>query len=365
MTIVNLIKNVDLTTVKSIDQSIAFSRDDALTTRMTVDIISIGSVLRTELHDAQWRTFGSHGALRNFFRLTEKNDTDQECFKGLTRGQVKEVAKFCSNMTSARSLLARRLRKFLRFHSYTEGWLCAQKRPLDGLYSVLMQYRDEKMEIPHYLFVVDDDTYVNVDALNEILYHEFPYDEPLVVAGCLIPSLPRFKMNFPYGGFGTFLSRAAIQRLLQPIHCRENDDMRDSFSRFACWCLEKNLVGEKTFFTDGMSVMDLMYKYAADQLFMEVRNWQIGFCFHSDHAIGYFFNMYHISVPYSELDANVPLTDSLRKEYRFKALTDKIVNRWNWQGECENENKCTADSPVCHYMQPSQMDKLVQGKDVV
>jgi hypothetical protein len=358
--------NVDLTMIHRNNQIIPYGLDDlyAYTTpREIVDVISVGSKLQAELQDAQQRTFGSHAAIRSFYRLTEMNDTDQACFKQLTMEQVNEVAWFCKNATS-NSGMTSLLRKQLFFEKKSVGWACAQKRPIDGLYSVLMKYRNREVALPHYLIIIDDDTYLNMDSINNILYNNFPQDTPHVVAGCDVFGAMRYKMNFPVGGFGSFLSRAAIERLLKPINCSEkNSDgvHDDSFTRFACWRLQQNHMGEKEFFADGMSVMDLLYKYAAVHPFTEVRSWKVGFCFHSDIAMAFFFNMYHIAVPDEVLEANVRLTDSLRKEYRYTALTN--TSGFRQRGECDNEKeKCNADSPVCHYIQAHQMDRLFRGQ---
>jgi hypothetical protein len=48
------------------------------------------------------------------------------------------------------------------------GWMCAQKRPVDGLFNVLQNYKDGAMEAPQYLFIIDDDTYINMDSLTKI-----------------------------------------------------------------------------------------------------------------------------------------------------------------------------------------------------
>ena len=79
----------------------------------------------------------------------------------------------------------------------------------------------------------------------------------------------------------------------------------------------------------------------------------------SDHAIAYFFNFYHIAVPDSALQSGqLIFSDEYRKTYKFKALT---TSKW-WPGhagECSNErDRCNHDDPICHYIQPKQMDEL-------
>jgi hypothetical protein len=330
-----------------------------------VDIISIGSVSKKKLQDAQGHTFESHSSVRNFFRLTERNDTDQECSKTLTPEQVSQVAWFCKGSKGVSGLKFRLLNE-LYFEKKAAGWVCAQKRPIDALYRVLANYKDGKMIIPHYLFMIDDDTYVNMDYINDFLYNDFPYDTPYVVTGCVFYGAKNYRMNFLYGGFGSYFSRAAIQRLLKPINCNSNNgdvEYLDSYTRFACWRLQQNMFGEKAFFTDGMSVNDLMYKYASDQPFTQVQSWEVGYCFHSDHALTYFLNMYHIAVPDHELDAHTNVTDGLRRIYQYSAVSNATQGRHWCKGECIYEHdKCFSNSTLCHYVEPYQMYALFDAR---
>jgi hypothetical protein len=324
-----------------------------------VDIISVGSLLKEPFQQAQQRTFGGHELVRNFFRVTERTDFDRECFTELTNDQIDEIQNFCHKGSHA-SKFAKKFRNMVFFPKKNAGWMCAQKRPIDGLYKVLQQYKDGAFEIPQYLFIIDDDTYINMDSLSKILFSKFPAETPNVVSGCVFDFFRGF--HFPYGGFGSFLSRAAIQRLLQPIHCNDKDEdgfIADSFSRYSCWRLSENLMGEKDVFTEGMSIADLMHSFTSSQPFADVQSWKTGYCFHSDHTLAYFFNFYHIAVPSSELEVNVRVTDSLRKKYMYKELSNTHEN--GRRGECRNErDKCTVDSPICHYIVPSQMDTLYQ-----
>jgi hypothetical protein len=337
---------------------------DFHTSRRMVDIISIGSATKKKLQDAQEHTFGSHSSVRNFFRLTEKVDSDPDCAKSLTPAQVSQVAWFCKSSKGV-SGLKHRLLNELYFEKKAPGWVCAQKRPIDALHHVLSKYQNENVVIPHYLFMIDDDTYINMDSINEYLYNDFPYETPYVVGGCLFFGAKNYRVNFLYGGFGSFLSRAAVQRLIRPINCTSdaNGAYEDSFSRYACWRLEENMFGEKAFFSDGMSLNDLMYKYAADQPFTQVHNWKIGYCFHSDHTLTYFLNLYHIAVPDHELDAHPKVTDALRRIYQYAAVSNATQGRHWCKGECVYESdQCFSNSTLCHYIQPYQMYALFDAR---
>jgi hypothetical protein len=195
--------------------------------------------------------------------------------------------------------------------------------------------------------IIDDDTYVNVDAMAETFRESYPESENHVVAGCRINYPRKLPFAFPFGGFGSILTRATLERLMQPIYCDVGAD-QDDFTRFACWRLNLNHVGEKDFFQDGMSVGDLMHKYSAELPFTRVHEWDgTGYCFHSDHALGYFFNFYPLAAPLED----AKLSDELRKKYSYEYLVGKL--------ECKNvKENCNVESRLCHYTQPTQMERL-------
>lgn len=354
----------DLSVVETAIDGAPYSRNDygrrmtsveakAAIADTVIDIISVGSLLKGEYQDAQVRTFGTHPSVRSFYRVTERNDTDSTCFTGLTTDQLDVIIDFCTK-TKDESFISSTLRKRLFQPKKHTGWMCAQKRPLDGLYRVLQQYAAVNRTgapVPDYLFIIDDDTYINMDALTTDLLRFYPVDRPFVVAGCNFDFLKASGITFPYGGFGSYLTKAAIQRMLQPIYC----DGRDDHSSLACWRLNLNALGEKQFFTEGMSVIELMQSYAAKLAFTNVESWtDTGYCFHSDHALAYFINFYHIPVP-----------DGLLVEYGHKPK-DKIRRRHSYvalaggnETECRHEKEnCLLGHRICHYTAPAQMDRL-------
>jgi hypothetical protein len=130
-----------------------------------IDMISIGTILKPEHQSAQELTFGSHASVRNFFRISELNDTDAACYKNLTVAQQETIIEFCKNGND-QSYESATLRKWLKpyqSHRHSAGWICAQKRPIDGLRLVLERYKHEPL--PSYLIIVDDDSYINMDPL--------------------------------------------------------------------------------------------------------------------------------------------------------------------------------------------------------
>lgn len=313
----------------------------------TIDVVSIGSLLKQEYQDAQERTFGSAAVVRNFFRITERNDTDSTCFTELTSDQLDRVIDFCSQ-TDHQSFISQTIRERLFQPKKHTGWMCAQKRPLDGLYQVLQRYMRGEETIPDYLIISDDDTFLNLDRLTPDLLNNYPTNHSHAVAGCNFNFLKHSGITFPYGGFGTFLTKAAIARLIQPFYC----DGRDEHSKLACWRLKINALGEKQFYVEGMSVLDLMQAYGAQLKFTDVETWtDTGYCLHSDHALAYFINFYHITVPQGTVAQHETPTDKIRREYGFVGFAG--------EKECQHErDHCSAENRICHYTTPEQMDQL-------
>ena len=326
---------------------------------ITFDVISIGSLLKPHLQNAQEATFGLHSSIRHWFRINERNDTDTTCSTTLSTEHMETICRKCNRVPRTAQKITRIFRKYIFQPKKHAGWLCAQKRPIDGLHSVLQKYKKQVrvnqtqeplLLIPQYLAIIDDDTYLNLNYLTDVLPENFPSHEAYVITGCPLT----YKFTFPYGGFGTILSRRAVENLLRPIHCAgsnvdagtERTDplphtiTNDLFNTLACWRLKQNTFGEKSFFEDGMSVSDLMYAYSSGLLFTKVDEWKNGidFCFHSDHALGYFLGFYHIAVtdekwismelemendPTKQVDSY--LNDELRQTYSYKGLSRDSV----------------------------------------
>ena len=364
---------------------------------MAFDVISIGSLLKPQLQDAQERTFGSHPLIRHWFRINELNDTDTECSSALTTEHVTKIFVKCktihdgndnaddeTTMSEVSELIRRRL---FNPKNHT-GWMCAQKRPVDGLYKALQQYKappawgrdhnghandTSSWSLPNYLVIIDDDTYVNMNYLMEALPLQYPSFESYIITGCRLIHPKRIQFSFPFGGFGTILSRRALENLLRPVYCDHQNapssqPPNDLFNTMACWRLKQNLFGEQVFFHDGMSVLDLMYAYSSGLMFTKVDEWKKGidFCFHSDHALGYFFSFYHIAVTdekWSSIELemkndpkrriNSYLNDRLRKSFTYTGLERDDINGCKYLG-----NKCTNSAPFCHYIEANHMETL-------
>jgi len=151
--------------------------------RTVIDFISVGSLIKPDYQLAQRRTFGSHPAVRNFFTVTELNDTDSTCHTDFTMDQWHQMRSFCRS-TEGQTKVASVLRTKLFWPKEHTGWMCAQKRPIDGFRLALEHYQNTTEPLPNYLLIIDDDTYVNMPAIKEMCEDHYPISEPHVVTGC-------------------------------------------------------------------------------------------------------------------------------------------------------------------------------------
>jgi hypothetical protein len=381
-----------------------------------IDILSIGSITRPHYQQAQLETAGRHPAVRNFFPITERNDTEATCHVELNMSHVYAVHHYCSRKKKVGYPLLNWFNllfaspQYLKKKGHAPGWLCAQKRPIDGLVSVISQYRQRLSTkvnsttaaavLPDYLFVVDDDTYVNMDpVLEQLLFILFQQHDGSTIknahyiAGCL--SRARFmNFSFPYGGWGTFVSRAALENWMRPIHCtpastttttnssrtettarrlQEFEEPRpsiekDPFVSHACGRLSENRIGEANVFRNGMSVSDLLYAYTMDQAYLDVVKWSgPGFCLHSDTAFSYFVHFYRIGV-------HASVTGQQNRRWSFdedritgykgstRFLGQQLKGSRAEKGQCNHRNDtlCTHEAELCHYITPERMRELYQ-----
>lgn len=341
----------------------------------TVDILSVGSVTRQELLNAQRRTFASHASVRNFFNVTERDDPDPDCHEKLTMSQTLEISNYCRNQRPVtlvgetyryiRGLYARW--PWLEKKANPVGWMCAQQRPHAGMMKVHNHYKSSGQNLPDYLLVMDDDTYINMKTFER----EFggsgdlrprrdlsppAESEPLVMAGCLVRQPVRqLNFTFPFGGFGTFISRGALQELYRPIFCDPTaPDYRQALHEDKCRQLDRDVVKEKHYFKDGMSIMELMHSYVTLPRYTDVHNWDVNkhYCLHSDHAFGVFLNFYNISQHVKDpWYRNVP-------QARVWSYKDSEIYA-KPRGVCKNsltELGCEAGVEVCHYATPQWME---------
>jgi hypothetical protein len=259
------------------------------------------------------------------------------------------------------------------------GWLCGHQRFPSLLGKVGKFYQRELATavsktsvLPDFLLIQDDDSYYNLDMLNRDIFSQIDPYIPYATAGCLV-HLPIKMLNFsfPFGGFGTILSRGAILRMIRPIFCHTSFkpvewwDYRDdpAFVDNACEQLQKNTFGEKAAFQDGMSISDLIRAHAAANPFREYRTWtnKPGYCFHGDWLLGYFINYYNLGSPsLSEvLDRELPhfnMEKALGYKYGSKPATKNCLN--------EDLEHCPPTAHICHRQNPESMARLVRQHDI-
>lgn len=321
-----------------------------------VDLLSIGSRRRPELLTAQQQSFGSHASVRHFFNATEDDDDDPHCDSNLTPKDAYRISQFCKHQQWDQEThpLMRFLKNcyasstWLRKKKNPVGWMCAQRRPLHGLYKVFQHYKRTGESLPDYLIIMDDDTYFNLEQF-QYLMQQNPANlqDPSVLAGCLV-RVPIMTLNFTFGfgGYGTIFNQASLQRFLEPIHCGDSV----SSNKEACGQLERNSIGEQKLFQNGMSVLELLKAYVSHEPYKDRDTWTDGYCMHSDWVLGFFVNHYnissHVQEPYYQ---NVP-------QARMEEWQGSVIYK-EPQGFCRNDHvdKCQPDSVTCHYMTPQAM----------
>lgn len=324
-----------------------------------VDVLSIGSQERPELQITQQESFASHISTRHFFNATEADDGDPLCHSHLMPNATFNISIFCKHRKPDLHPIRHHLQgqfanvKWLQQKKNPVGWLCAQRRPLHGLYKVLQQYNHSGEKLPDYLVVLDDDTYFNMERFQQLIrdddtqHDATEHDQPHVFAGCLVRRpVHEANFTFPFGGYGTIFNRASLQNLMRPIVCPANTQ--------TCEQIQQNIWGEKHVFENGMSLVELIQAFAN---YMPYRDYarglwkkQDGFCLHSDWAIGYFVNFYNISSHTTDpFYAGVP--QSRMEEWHDSAIYSSK------KGFCQNENveNCRPGDVTCHYMTAEAM----------
>ena len=371
----------DLSTLPPFNQSDQRSTAETQTvspsTGVVIDFVSIGSVTQSDLQLAQKETFGQ--GVRHFYAATEADDVEQDCHKRLTWHQVRQVISHCHYKLQSYPLLMKLGTLYIYFRIFKvkknpSGWICAQKRPLNALHNAVHKYyshsnetlsnRDQiNQQLPDYLIIGDDDTWINIDALKSSLPKMYPPNEPRAVAGCLIRFEPRYDhFTTPFGGFGLALTRSTLYNLLRPIDCSFSDtnhadppvESRPPFSKgsdfeaLVCWRLEQNLIGEQVVYRQGMSLLDMMYEYSVAAPYLQVEQWgNRSFCLHSDWVWGYLINFYHMARHSShgsppELPGGFQTVGSVLHDrmegynHSQKLANDRVAARY--LGQCGNSN---------------------------
>mmetsp|Transcript_10990 Transcript_10990/g.20531 ORF Transcript_10990/g.20531 Transcript_10990/m.20531 type:complete len:637 (+) Transcript_10990:302-2212(+) len=344
----HMVDNWDMTDVD--DGTPSNNDDEKKKFQPNFDVLVVGSQHQVKAAKTQFQTWGSHSIIRNFVLATELDDPDPQCDESMKSwSRTERYASTCRNhgywkKLGAHSLLTKYWVKreyastsWLKKKKNPGGWLCAQKRFVAAFVKLLRGYHQGgEMAVgglPDYLIVADDDTYMNMEHISEYLIHN-PYrlknqkgisndeiyvptpDVPVIFAGCRTRApTGDIKWTSPFGGFGIFLSKAALEKWTRPIHCHEDrDDVDDGdaaaaeFEQAICnkYSIQQQqrqggqqeegyyngvypfnaTIGENHFFNTGDSLNDVFYKYIHGMEY---------FCLHADWFFGYIANFLNIS----------------------------------------------------------------------
>jgi hypothetical protein len=265
------------------------TKEEESKSKFVVDILSIGSEHAVDLLKTQRNSFASHITVRNFFNATELDDIDQSCHSNLTKEDAFAICRRCRGKKRIKKLeknqyiMKYNAQHFIRpnllaLKASPVGWLCGQPRFILGLHKALQSYKRTGQSFPHQFIIMDADTYFDMEQF-QTAFEPTNSSTPLATAGCLIRA-PIKQINFtiPYGGFGTIFSKGALERWTEPIDCPRTKDL--------CARVQENQAGEKQFFKNGMSPLELMFAVTTQQPYTQYRNWNVaGNCWHSDQYV--------------------------------------------------------------------------------
>lgn len=321
----------------------------------TVDVVSVGSNTRIHFLRAQEETWSSHSDIRNFWGFTESNDYDSNCTHS-TNERMGDYMETCRSPYN--SGWDSEIEKFST-HRYGEtenglrhegGWVCAQRRVGRALGWVHHQYSNNDTMLPDVLAIVDDDTSLDIGNLKQMIiggvgnFNGGHSNGPLVYAGCYYPKTPHLDVATtgwpfatPHGGFGTYFSKRAIRILVQPLFCDEGG----SKSKGACVNLKENRISESVAFREGISILELFYRYSA------VRH----MCMHSDWLLGYMINYYL----YPQRDLLDRSKQSAGKGAKSKILRVNPPLCGNVTDRLKIIH-CTEEYATCHRQTPETME---------
>jgi hypothetical protein len=349
-------------------------------TGLSIDMLSIGSQTRPAYHDAQQVTFGSSSSVRNFIRVTEEVDSDPTCSTSLSWSSLVGIVLYCRgrypswppiNQPRNTSFTLEQRKRFVPVHKLLQkanpiGWLCAQKRPLEAFVNYMQQFHQDPYSdpesdpstarqqygvgyLPDYLFIIDDDTYVNLPLVEAELRERFPSHGAYAVSGRLLGSHKFYP--YPVGGLGIIFSKPVLQNFLTPIYCNKPEAANAEFVALVCQQITRNLVGELSIFRNGMTALDLLHAYVTRNRYTDFQRWSYpGYCMHSDWVWGFIFRAYHLAGPNDQMrpyNASSPLEGEGHSESPY----DDTMHD-------NTKSECTVHSHLCHYAGPEQMKAL-------
>lgn len=386
-----------------------------------IDILTIGSKFNINDAKAQMETFGSHPVRRYFFLATEEDDPDPLCYENIKNTtRVADHHKKCypkSRRNEVLKALGAARTEWLLKKKNPGGWICAQRRFTSGLGKLANLYKTQhdnnhdinnKNDIlPDYLIMTDADTYVNLEHITEAMLRQPNQREskgllhqddlssfipthhtPVVFAGCRV-RLPVHQANFtfPFGGFGTFFSKGALERLIHPLYCNDStshngnhnhnwttnnnnnnhNNAKKSLEQYetnACQMLTtpgKALLDEHQFYEPGRNLAEIMWALAKDEA--------ASGCLHSDWMVGYMINYYHLSRHVVHNKKNYHTSAGWHDAHqtsnvisRLHAFMSSEIYKKN-EGNCEHggdssSKSCPFNATICHRLNAAELTKM-------
>lgn len=358
----------------------------------SIDILIVGSVNKIDQAQLQRDTWASHPAVRHFILSTEYDDTNPACNNmNWTNREILDYIKPCRHHSKfwdklgshttftdyARSKFARA--QWLKEKPSPAGWLCAQRRFATSFTELAERYTATQ-SLPDYLIIADDDTYINIEHIVQMMIHQpkkleeqglsqdnsiFPTsDTPIVWAGCRIRMpVSLIQLLVPFGGYGTYFSKGSLKQWTKPLHCntntKSNIKKEESFEEGTCNKLLNKAnnpyplnatIAEERYFEDGDSLNRLFYKYAREM---------DHFCLHSDWFLGYISNFYNISRhtvggEYWD-DRKVDTAENRLHSFMGSDVYKEEHGQCRFGNSVHNVLPCEANSTVCHYMNASSL----------
>lgn len=124
----------------------------------SLDVVSIGSLTRSEYLSVQQSTWGQHVMLRNFWGFTEKDDFNTTC-SSMSSEEALAVTQYCKKYRGWKA----EPRQFAAFgyansegthHESHPGWVCAQRRIGSALGWIQHVYTDGGIHPPDLLIIM-------------------------------------------------------------------------------------------------------------------------------------------------------------------------------------------------------------------
>jgi hypothetical protein len=201
---------LEVNSFKHIADMASFTHDVFVVVPERIVILSIGSESRTDYQRAQEETFGTEVPVLFY---TEKNSPPCVICK---RWPQDEGGRGSELMYTAFLPGWRR-----PFYEKDHGWWCAQKRPLAAVKSFLMSRTYQ--QLPDFLMVIDDDTFVNHLTLKTFL-RPLNASEPRIFVNNHLFEKEEHRF---LGGAGWIISRPVLMALLAPFVTRSSYELQD------------------------------------------------------------------------------------------------------------------------------------------